>query len=218
MNGCRDIQPLLGMYALGRLTEREMTALQAHLDGCPLCRIEAAELRGVAEALVHADPERVEYRPEPPPWLRKSVFDRIDGARRRTRRRAAALGLAGLTAAAAAVTAFFLLGAPAAPDGPDTPTVAYSAGGVRASATLTPRPWGTALHLSVSGLTPGQNYTVWLERPDGRRTPAGSFTAQGSTRLVMDLSSGMKPHNATALGLSVSGGGPPILRAPIPRP
>lgn len=134
---------------------------------------------------------------------------------RRPVRRASASGRSGR--AAAALTAFLLLGAPAAPAGRDVPTVAYSAGDVRASATLAPRPWGTALHLSVSGLTPGQNYTVWLERPDGRRIPAGSFTAQGSTRLTMELSSGMRPHNAAALGLSVSGGGPPVLRAPIPR-
>lgn len=216
MIGCRDYQPLLGMYALGRLTGHEVTTLQAHLDGCPLCRIEVFELQGVAEVLSQADPERVEARPEAPPWLRENVFHEIGADRQRKRRRGLLLGSAGLVAAAA--LGGFLLTSPLAETSTaEHPSVAYASGNVRASATLSSRPWGTSLNLSVSGLTAGQQYMVWLERPDGHRMPAGSFTALGGESLSMRLTSGMKADNAAALGLSPSTGGPPILRAPIAR-
>ncbi|WP_396450014.1 zf-HC2 domain-containing protein [Actinomadura sp.] len=44
----------LGVYAIGRLAGAEADALSAHLRGCPPCRAELAELRGVAELLVHS--------------------------------------------------------------------------------------------------------------------------------------------------------------------
>jgi putative zinc finger protein len=211
---CRNFQPLLGMYAIGRLTGHETTALLAHLDGCPLCRIEVAELRGVAEALSHADPDRVEPRPEPPPWLRDTVFEQIGTAHRRSRHRvavrAAVCGIVGVAVLVGALLAW------PKPSGAHRPSVAYTSGGVHATATLVARPWGTQLKLSVSGLTPGRQYTVWLERTDGQRMPAGSFTALGGRSLRMELSSGMQISNATAFGVTPTTGGPPILRAPIP--
>ncbi|WP_160573770.1 zf-HC2 domain-containing protein [Actinomadura physcomitrii] len=50
-SGCGEYRPGLGVYALGRLAGAEAEALAAHLRGCPPCRAELAELRGVAELL-----------------------------------------------------------------------------------------------------------------------------------------------------------------------
>ncbi|HEU5026533.1 MAG TPA: zf-HC2 domain-containing protein [Spirillospora sp.] len=50
-SGCGEYRPGLGVYALGRLAGAEAAALSAHLRGCPPCRAELAELRGVAELL-----------------------------------------------------------------------------------------------------------------------------------------------------------------------
>ncbi|NVI91926.1 anti-sigma factor [Actinomadura sp. BRA 177] len=44
----------LGVYAIGRLAGAEADALSAHLNGCPPCRAELAELRTVAELLAHS--------------------------------------------------------------------------------------------------------------------------------------------------------------------
>ncbi len=44
----------LGVYAIGRLVSAEADALSAHLNGCPPCRAELAELRTVAELLAHS--------------------------------------------------------------------------------------------------------------------------------------------------------------------
>ncbi|MEO3829275.1 zf-HC2 domain-containing protein [Actinomadura sp. B10D3] len=44
----------LGVYAIGRLAGAEADELSAHLRGCPPCREELAELRGVAELLTYS--------------------------------------------------------------------------------------------------------------------------------------------------------------------
>ncbi|QXJ21707.1 zf-HC2 domain-containing protein [Actinomadura graeca] len=48
----------LGVYALGRLAGAEADALSDHLTGCPRCRAELAELRGVADVLARTLPVR----------------------------------------------------------------------------------------------------------------------------------------------------------------
>ncbi|MFI0404667.1 anti-sigma factor family protein [Actinomadura sp. 3N508] len=48
---CGEFRIGLGVYALGRLRGAEAAELSAHLRGCPPCRAELAELRGVAELL-----------------------------------------------------------------------------------------------------------------------------------------------------------------------
>ncbi|TMQ97205.1 hypothetical protein ETD83_20430 [Actinomadura soli] len=48
---CGEFRIGLGVYALGRLPGAEADELSAHLLGCPPCRAELAELRGVAELL-----------------------------------------------------------------------------------------------------------------------------------------------------------------------
>ncbi|MFF5213600.1 hypothetical protein [Streptosporangium sp. NPDC000396] len=72
------------------------------------------------------------------------------------------------------------------------------------------------MDLSVSGLTIGQCYLVWLEHRDGSQIPAGSFTARGKG-LTMELSAAVQGDEAVALGLSTAPGGPAVLRAPISR-
>ncbi|HET9591511.1 MAG TPA: zf-HC2 domain-containing protein, partial [Solirubrobacterales bacterium] len=68
-NDCRDWRELLGVYALGQLEGDERVGLEAHLEGCAQCRAELAELEPVARMLPHADPERFESAPQPPPEL-----------------------------------------------------------------------------------------------------------------------------------------------------
>ncbi|MFI6604314.1 zf-HC2 domain-containing protein [Nonomuraea sp. NPDC050536] len=213
MISCRDYQPLLGMHALGRLPEVETVALFAHADGCHGCRAELDGLRAVAGALGHADPARVSPPPAPPPWLRESVLTAV-GTRHAHRRRRRLAWAGGLVAAAIAVVT--LLSGLSGVFNTDRPIVAYGSGGMRVSAELDVRPWGTAVDLSVSGLTTGQRYLVWLENRDGSRIPAGSFTARGMG-LTMELSAAVQDDEAVALGLSTVPGGPAVLRAPISR-
>ncbi|GAB7042438.1 MULTISPECIES: anti-sigma factor family protein [Catenuloplanes] len=52
-NRCTDeaTRTLLGLYALGRLSAAEQARTVAHLDECPACRAEVAELHHVTSAL-----------------------------------------------------------------------------------------------------------------------------------------------------------------------
>ncbi|MDP9869715.1 anti-sigma factor RsiW [Streptosporangium brasiliense] len=199
------------MHALGRLPKTETATLLAHADGCPGCRAELDGLRAMAGALGHADPDRVSRLPAPPPWLRESVLTAV--GTRHARRRRRRLAWAGGLAAAAAIAGVTLL---SGLSGTDRPTVAYGSGGMRVSAELDARQWGTAVDLSVSGLTTGQRYLVWLEHRDGSRIPAGSFTARGMG-LTMELSAAVQGDEVVALGLSTVPGGPAVLRALISR-
>ncbi|MFE5327197.1 zf-HC2 domain-containing protein [Embleya sp. NPDC056575] len=213
---CAHFRPLLGMAALGRVSDAEAMAARAHLDGCPSCTAELRMLRATAERLGRADPDRVAQDPPvPPARLGEAVLAGVAAARRRARRRAAAVGTGVLTGVAATVAGVLLL--TSALDSPDRPRpqVAYSSGGTHATAYLTDHSWGVSLRLDVGGLPAGEHYLVWLERADGSRVPAGSFTALGERSVSVELTAGMRRQGAVALGLSTVPGGPPALRVPV---
>ena len=47
----------LGAYALGALDEHEAAEMAAHIEGCPTCRRELAELESVRDLLGELPPE-----------------------------------------------------------------------------------------------------------------------------------------------------------------
>jgi hypothetical protein len=213
---CRVWRERIGALVLGQLDEDERSATEAHLDGCPACRAEAAALAPVATMLSRADPKRLTPAPAPPAYLGDRIARRIAAERRAARRRHVRLGL-GLGAVAAAATAALLIavlgsGSPSAP----SETVAFRAmpNDASAQATLEPRPWGSAVNVRVRGFRPGTLCTVWLRRANGTKVTAGSF------RYVYDgesdeagLSSGVAPGDATEIGLRA---GSKTYVAPLP--
>ncbi len=179
-NDCRDWRELLGVYALGQLDGDERAGLEAHLEGCAQCRAELALLEPVARMLPHADPERFETAPQPPPELGARIAETIAGERKQTekRRRRRVFGgfaLGGATAAlAAAVLAIFVLGG-----GSSEPEqhVRFSSlpQGVTIDATLEPHTYGTEIRMYVHGVPSGTLCTVSLKGPGGVSYPAGTF-------------------------------------------
>jgi hypothetical protein len=178
-NDCRDWRELLGVYALGQLEGDERAGLEAHLEGCAQCRAELAELEPVARMLPHADPERFESAPQPPPELGARIAATIAGERERseTRRRRRLFGgfaLGGATAAlAAAVLAIFVLGGRGG--GEPEQHVRFAANGVSIDATLEPHAYGTEIRMYVHGVASGTLCTVSLKGPGGVSYPAGTF-------------------------------------------
>ena len=105
----REMRELLGSYALGALPVPEAAAVRAHLEGCPACQWELADIAPLAVELQRADPARLSTIATPPAWLggrvREAVAqERSLGDRRHNRQ---ALGRRAVAAAAAVV----LLGA-----------------------------------------------------------------------------------------------------------
>jgi hypothetical protein len=178
-NDCRDWRELLGVYALGQLEGDERAGLEAHLEGCAQCRAELAELEPVARMLPHADPERFESAPQPPPELGARIAATIAGEQQRTekRRRRRLFGgfaLGGATAAlAAAVLAIFVLGGGGG--GESVKEVRFASQGVRIDAALEPHAYGTEIRMYVHGVESGTLCKVSLRGPGGVAYPAGTF-------------------------------------------
>src|SRR3954470_18765870 len=171
-NDCRDWRELLGVYALGQLEGDEKAGLEAHLEGCAQCREELALLQPVAQMLPHADPERFESAPQPPPELGARIAATIAGERqqveklRHRRRLFGGFALGGATAAlAAAVLAIFVLGGGGG--GQPERHVAFASQGVSIEATLEPHAYGTEIRMYVHGVASGTLCRVSLRGPGG---------------------------------------------------
>jgi anti-sigma factor RsiW len=180
-NDCRDWRELLGVYALGQLQGDERAGLEAHLDGCAQCRDELALLEPVARMLPHADPERFESAPQPPPELGARIAATIAGEtrqkeKRRRRRRFGGFALGGATAAlAAAVLAIFVLGGSGSGEPQQRIQFAALPKGVSIDATLEPHAYGTEIRMYVHGVASGTLCKVSLRGPAGVSYPAGTF-------------------------------------------
>lgn len=197
---CREWRGALAAAALGQLGEAEQTALGAHVEGCGACRAELAEMGLLARALPAADPDRLSEMPPPPPALGRLILARVGDERRAARRRRRLLIALPAGLVAATIGLFVLLGSPAGVVG--RRVVLTGPAPVEASVTLDARPWGTQIRLDAQGLTPGQVLNVWLERPDGTRVPAGTFTAVEGRQVHVTLAAALARDNAQAIGIS----------------
>ncbi|MFF4773312.1 anti-sigma factor family protein [Microtetraspora fusca] len=78
-----DVRIALGAYVLGALDDEETAAVEAHLDECPDCMAELAELSGLPPLLAQVTEEDIRNAAEPP----RQVLDRLLVATVRRRRR-----------------------------------------------------------------------------------------------------------------------------------
>jgi hypothetical protein len=199
----REWREALGAYALGHLSDEERVSLEAHLEGCPACRAEAAALGSVANLLPHADPERFGPAPVPPPELGKRITAMIDAERRskrRHRRLRLGFGLGGAAAAAAAaVLAIFVLAG--GEDGGPEQHVAFRSlpSGVKIAAALEPQAFGTEIHMYVSGIRSGTLCRVYMRGPSGRDVSAGTFRYRWGGDASAVLSAALDLSRAKAL-------------------
>lgn len=187
----------LAMAAVGRLDGLERRALTAHLDGCPSCRSELAELESITKSLALADPSRVEARPE-------KVRGRRSAARLTTwrlpRARWAALGGVALAAVAAATLLFFSGGS----SSPITVSL-HGSQGAQATAVLSAEHSGTEVSLVVAGQTPGGVYHVSMESSSGTWWQAGSYRATRGSEHV-ELACGVAPNKVDQIWIENSSG------------
>ncbi|HEY3831822.1 MAG TPA: zf-HC2 domain-containing protein [Acidimicrobiia bacterium] len=182
---CADRRGALGAAALGRLDEHEQLALQAHLDGCPACREELAELRSTVELLDTVDvahlggPNR-----RAPLTLGDDVVERVRDARlehttHRSRRRVGTVAAAvvGLAAALAAVVGVSMHSGPAGHVAAER-TVLLRGQDANAKATIIQARDGTdvsfrgRLRDAADSTDP---YWLWLTDASGHRLAAATF-------------------------------------------
>ena len=213
------VRTLLGAFVLGHLAPEEATAVQAHLDGCPMCRDEAAAVGSVAKLLPLVDLDRVGTPAEPPPSrLLDEVLARIERdqvALRRARRRSFTV-----RAAVAATLAIALLVAvvalqPSPSSSGEIVALTATSQGIQGEAVVHDDPDATWVELTTSGLSPGETYGVWLEEAGTRdRAPLGTFTAVEGD-LYISLYSTLPRDRAGSIGVSDADGNT-VMEATLP--
>lgn len=206
--GCAEVRLSLGAYVLGALDPGERSRVDAHVAGCAACRDELASLAAMPGLLGRVSREEVEAVPLPPqPELLDRLLAAAASERRRDRRVrwlasvAAAIVLlaAGGVAVGFAVTGHnsnTALATPAAA-GVKTVTATDASTGVTASVVETPKAWGAALHVKVTGTKlaayGGRCHLVAISA-DGDQDvaaswsalPSGHISADGATAFMAD--------------------------------
>lgn len=226
----QELREQLGALALGALPPYEAAAVRAHLDGCPSCRAELAELEPLAHDLRLVDVRQLDTPASPPSDLGRRIQAAVrdeselrDRRRRsqRARRRLTALAVPALSAAAGVVATVVVLGGtPEAPvAGPVVPTERLTVQTVGtdvsvSSAVLIPHTWGLEVELVASGLTEGEPYRGMVRTRDGRELPAGEFLGTGAAVVRCDLQAALLRGDAASFSV-VDGRGAPVVQIPL---
>ena len=193
-----EIRVLLGAYVLGGLSSVDRRAFEDHLATCAECREELARSAPLPGLLTRAPRADTILQPatvqEGPDSLAR-LLDRVRSARASDRRRNRAGWLV-----AASVVVLGGVGLTVVPtllndDDPVGTTVAFSAAAdlaVSGQATMTPKPWGTSLTVSLSDLPPSDGpFVLQVTSDDGAveqaavwgNTPAATAQVTGATSL-----------------------------------
>lgn len=170
----------LSAYVLGALPPAERDRARAHLAGCARCQDELRSLAPLPGLLGRLRPADTVASTGPPAALRGQVVDRVLRARSRARRRTL---LAGAALAAVGLAGAAVLVGPG--PGPDfrPMAVAAPAPGLRATAAVSRRSWGTAVEVRGSGWPDGEVYDLAVVADDGLRHRLGSWRGTGRGRL-----------------------------------
>jgi predicted anti-sigma-YlaC factor YlaD len=177
---CADARLASGAYLLGALEPPERAALEQHLETCPACRDEIAELAVLPGLLGRVDLAALSTdEPAPRPELLDRLLAVAANERRAARRRrflAAAAVVAVVGAGAAAVTAQVAEG------GHRPSTVATQvfdavdpSTHVRAQVAAVAKDWGTAVRVRLSGVREGETCSLVVVSRTGKREVAATW-------------------------------------------
>jgi anti-sigma factor RsiW len=183
---CAQIRNELGVYLLGAIEPHERARLEDHLASCLACREKLAALAGMPALLrkvpaaeaIRAWRDDGGDRPPTPPL--ESLLSTV--ARTRRRRRRWAIAAAVLAVGLAAIGVQLLRPGPAtapaaaAPPWTATATGASPVTGVGAAVRYAAEPWGSELHVRVTGIPVGTRCQLWVTGPRGQEVAAGGWT------------------------------------------
>jgi anti-sigma-K factor RskA len=211
---CEHWHRVIAERALRQLDAATELGVSRHMAACAESRALARDFGATAAALASASEEaRVltpsisgdqaisadqPYVPSPERFYAQ-ITSRLAASRNRRRR----LTWAVATASAAVLVGIFVMAITMSPSRPPTASrVAFTNETVDGVATFESKTWGTEIHLRARGFTPGQQYNVWLERADGTRVGAGTFTGVTHPPVIVTLSSALAESHAVAIGIS----------------
>ncbi len=207
MSDCSELRELLGGHVLGGLDPEEAERVDRHLESCPRCRREHAELAGLPALLDLAGSADAEPA-APPAELEELVLDRFARERRTLspqggpasalvrpppppRYRGCGAGGGGGRGG------LVLSGALFSSDGDEAFGHVYlhGGGGAAAEADLRAVREGTRVDLSVTGMPPGPTpvYELWCIPEKGRWISGGTFRVDARGRARVRLTSAARP-------------------------
>jgi hypothetical protein len=191
---CGQIRHALGVYILGAISPADRSTMERHLARCADCRAELAGLAALPGRLgsvpatdmsrmAEDERDRAVRDTRPPDVPLRTLLDRAARIRRRLRwRRLAVAAAAVVIVSGGAVAGSRVLSAPATrPSASAVPWAATVTGSdpqTRMSATVKylRRPWGLALAVQVSGISPGTKCELQVVDARGQDVPAGGWT------------------------------------------
>ena len=183
---CEHWRGLVALAVVGQLDEAGRVALGAHLEGCPDCRTERAELASLERVLGAADPSHL-VAPELPDPLARAVVTRLRADARRDRVTSRLRAVA-LSAAAAAVVALgVVVGLQPWSAAPGRTIALSGPGAARATVRLVPQSWGTEVQLQEWGAPGGQVLTVSMRNRAGRWWDAGTYRTVAGRSVRVDM-------------------------------
>ncbi|MGW1550412.1 anti-sigma factor family protein [Streptomyces sp. NPDC002346] len=200
-----DVRMLIGAYVLGGLSETDRRVLESHLPTCQECRDELARSAPLAGLLRRA-PGMPAPRPQakheadtdaaPPasPTGLDRLLEQVRAAdvarRRRARRQWLALAAALIVVAGLGLGSMLPFRQSTGPSTAFTSAAGYSVSG---RATLTAKPWGTSVSVTLADLPAGGAgpFILQVSSVDGRKeqaatwaiTPNGSAAVTGASAL-----------------------------------
>jgi predicted anti-sigma-YlaC factor YlaD len=193
---CDETRIALGAYVVGSLDPSDRTSVDRHLESCPACRDELADLAVLPGLLGRVDvADVVAGEPAAPPEFLERLLRAASDERRTTRRwrvLSAAAAIAVVFAAAGAIGVQVANddgGRSGIPPNAQVFNVTDPVSHVTAKLTATPKGWGTSVRIQLTGVQQGQTCSLIVVGPGGSREQAakwkvnyyGSVDVEGAT-------------------------------------
>ncbi|HEU4847199.1 MAG TPA: anti-sigma factor [Rubrobacteraceae bacterium] len=199
MNEHLQLRDLLGPYVMGALGPEEEREVEAHLEECPSCREEVADLRLAHERLT----DLVNMEESPPPELKDRL---LTGMPRRETRRVPLVAAAAILCALAVLGVLYYTGF-FAPDEVASANLQATDLAPKAGGELRVREEdpNARAELEVWGLPqPGKDeyYELWFGKEGGRMS-AGTFTVDARGRETLTMTVPEKASSYDQVGITI---------------